>query len=141
LTQVLEGAIAPVPGELPMAVEAAVVPQGDQLAEALRSAAPRRVLSDLIAERVEDIRPQSDLTGITDAVNERLAAVNTTIADVRKELKRRPTATELTDTKAVKRLVTGATELKDTNKRLEKANQELAARVDALLKRVERLER
>lgn len=140
LTQVLEGSIAPVRGELPTAVETAVAPQGDQLADALRSAAPRRVINDLIAERVEEMRPPRDLTLIAETVNERIATVNTTIADVRKELRRRPTATELTETKAVKRLVAGTTELKDTNRRLEKANQELAARVDALLERVDRLE-
>jgi len=103
-------------------------------------AAPRRVLNDLIDERVEAVRPQRDLTAIAEDVNERLETVNTTIGDVRKELKRRPTANELTETRVVKRLVTGTTEIRETNKRLEKTNHDLAARVDALLKRVERLE-
>ena len=140
LAQIFEGALAPAADELPAAVEAVAVPEGEELADALRSTAPRRVIDELIEERVEEIRPQRDLSALAEAMDDRLASVNTSLAEVRKELRRRPTATELTETKAVKRLVTGTTELKETNRRLEKANVDLAARVDALVERVKQLE-
>jgi hypothetical protein len=141
ITQLLESAVTPTPADVPRTLETVVVPQGDALADALRAAAPRRVLSELIAERVEEIRPQSDLAAVTEAVNEKLESVSATIGDVRKEIRRRPLTTELADTKAVKTIAAGTAALRDVNTRLEEANKKLAERVEELVARVQKLEK
>jgi hypothetical protein len=140
LSQLLEGAVASAPGEVPRVAETIAVPEGDRLAEALRSVAPRRVLEDLITERIDEIRPQRDLTAMAEAVDDRLATVNTALGDVKKELRRRPTANELMELKPVKKIATGAAEAREANKRLEEANRQLIAKLDDLQKRVEQLE-
>jgi hypothetical protein len=128
------------PGDLPAAIDSVFVPQGERLADALRSSAPRRVLDDFIDRRVDEIRPMCDMKAITDAVDDRLAFMESSISGVKRELKRRPTATELPDVKAVKLLATANAELKEANKRLEKANEDLTSRVDDLRQRVNSLE-
>lgn len=140
LTQLLEGSVVSASGEVPRVAETFAVPEGDRLAEALRSVAPRRVIDDLIAQRVDEIRPQRDLTAIAEAVDDRIASVNTAIGDVKKELRRRPTATELMELKPVKKIATGATEAREASKRLEESNRQLVARLDDLQKRVQLLE-
>jgi hypothetical protein len=138
LTQVLGRSIVPDPGELPAAFEKAVMPQGAPLAEALRSPEPRHLINELIAERIEELRPQRDLSAIRDAVGERLAEVDTAFSDLRKDLKRRPMTSDLAAAPPMKKL---ATSVADSSKKLEKLNADLAARVEALLGRVEQLEK
>jgi hypothetical protein len=137
---VLDQSVVPPRGEVPLGLERAVTPGGEQLADALRSAAPRRVLNELIADQIDELRPMSDVKAISESMDERLADIASTISAVRKDLKRRPTATEVADLKPIKRLATSDADLREVNRKLEKSNQDLAARVADLARRLEQLE-
>jgi len=121
LSQVFERSIVPVPGEVPLGLDVAIVPEGERLAQALRSTLPRRALDDLIAERVDEIRPQGDLAAVNEALEQRFSEVATSLTGIRKDLKARP--------------------MQAANKRLESSNRDLIARIEALTKRVEELEK
>jgi hypothetical protein len=140
LAQLIEGSLVPPRGELPFGVEPAEREEGERLAESLRAAAPRRTLDALITERLESIGRQSGFQAVLDRVNNRFTAMDSTISEVERELKRRPSRTEVAEAQLVKRLAAGATEIRRANRRLEKANEQLAARVEALLERVQQLE-
>ncbi|NOT27622.1 MAG: hypothetical protein HOP16_16165, partial [Acidobacteria bacterium] len=137
LAHVLGRTVLPAPGELPSAAEAAIVPQGEPLAEALRAPEPTRLISDLIDGRVDELRPRSELADVVDDVDARLKVMNTTIAELNRQIKKRPTAADIVAAPPVKKLVTAAGE---TSKRLDTINAELLAQVDALKKRIEHLE-
>jgi hypothetical protein len=110
---------------------------GEPLAEALRAPEPTRLISNLIDDRVEELRPRSDLAVVVEDVDARLKVMNATVAELNRQIKKRPTAAEIAAAPPVKKLVTAAGE---TSKRLDQINGELLAQVDALKKRIEQLE-
>jgi hypothetical protein len=138
IARVIGRSVLPGPGELPAIVETAVVPQGEPLAEALRSPEPRRLLTEMIEARVAELRPASDLTVIVDDVDERLKTVKSSMTELQRELKRRPTTAELkTATTPIKKLVTSTAE---NTRRIEKVSADVLAQIDALKKRIAELE-
>jgi hypothetical protein len=119
---------------MPLAVERMTAPGSDRLAEALKSPEPRAVLNDLIADRIETLRPREELAAVTSIVDTQLAGIGKKLGEVQKELKRRPTATDLPQAAPIKRVM-------DANKRLDESNAELTRKVQELERRLMELEK
>jgi hypothetical protein len=97
------------------------VPQGQPLADALKSPEPTRLIKELINERINELRPATQLADVTDEMNAKLSGIEERFKTLNTELKLRPPVDRVAE--------------------LEKANKSLESTIGGLKKRLEDLEK